>query len=152
MRQRIQDIFTNWRGWFPAAIFVSLSIFTVSGLAGYSTGASESKSLMEELINMLAPLEQLNDLSLAAFIFFNNSIKAVFTVLAGLLLGLGPLVFLTFNGFLLGIVIKGVVLKHGAITTILGLLPHGILEIPSIIISSAIGFHLGMVVFKKMAG
>ena len=152
MRQRIQDLFINWREWFPATIFVSLAIFTVSGLAGYSTGASESKSVMEELMNTLAPLKRLNHLFLAALIFFNNSIKAVFTILAGLLLGLGPLVFLTLNGFLLGIVIKGVVLEHGAIMTILGLLPHGILEIPSIILSSAMGLHLGIVVFKKIAG
>lgn len=139
----------RWKG-FLSIVLLSLGIFLLSWLAGYSSEVSESQTVLEELKNMVAPLRQLNRLELTALIFFNNSLKAFLTILSGLIFGLGPLIFLTINGSLLGMVIKGAVAQHGVVTAVLSLLPHGILELPSIIVSAALGFRLGIVVFQKI--
>lgn len=153
MNQSLKYLLINLRqGWLLAVVLVSLAIFMVSWLAGYSSDSSESQRVLEDLVNLLGPLKALNPLWLTALIFFNNSLKAIATMFSGLALGLGPLVFLIVNGFLLGIVVNGVSLQHGALVSILSLLPHGILEFPSIILSAALGLHLGMVVLKKIIG
>lgn len=147
----MQNLLTNiWRRGLPAIVLVSLAIFAVSGMAGYSSGSAESQKVLEDLASLLGPLKGLNRLLLIALIFFNNSLKAFATIFSGLGLGLGPLVFLIINGSLLGIVVKGVILQHGVMVAILSLFPHGILELPSVILSAAMGFHLGIVVLQKI--
>jgi len=53
------------------------------------------------------------------------------------------LLVVTSNGFLLGIVSYGAVQKAGALFLLAGILPHGIIELPIVLLSIAIGFRLG---------
>ena len=136
----------------PTFVLVSSAIFSGSLLAGYSSEPSESGKVLEELTRMLGPLKTLNRLELAALIFFNNSLKALVSMLSGLAFGLGPFLFLMINGSLLGLIARTAATEHGVAVTLLSILPHGILELPAIIVSTALGFRLGIVVFLKILG
>jgi stage II sporulation protein M len=76
-------------------------------------------------------------------IFLKNLLASAMAMLLGLGLGLVPLLVVTSNGFLLGIVAYGAIQKAGALYLLAGILPHGIIELPTVLLSIAIGFRLG---------
>lgn len=140
-----------WRGRLYRIAILSVALFIGSMSLSYlATEPPATRQTMEELMKVFSPLMGLNPLLLVLVIFFNNSIKALFTILTGLFLGLGPLVFLIGNGVILGVVMKGISFQHGGGAALLSILPHGILELPAIIFSAALGFQIGFVVFQKM--
>ena len=71
--------------------------------------------------------------------------------LLGLGLGLIPLLVVTSNGFLLGVVAYGAVQQSGLLFLAAGILPHGILELPAVLVSIAIGFRLGYLLALTLA-
>jgi uncharacterized membrane protein SpoIIM required for sporulation len=78
----------------------------------------------------------------SAFIITNNIRACMVATAGGLLYGLGTLAALVFNGFLLGVV-GAMFLTRGPEYDLYfwaGILPHGVLEIPAIIISGGAGF------------
>lgn len=82
------------------------------------------------------------------FIFLNNAIKTVLVVFSGILLGVLPLFMLIANGMILGYVLS-LQENESTITIVLkGILPHGIIEIPVILLACAYGLKLGMLVWK----
>ncbi len=85
---------------------------------------------------------------LIMFIFINNAVKSFATMILGLFLGFFPLIFVTFNGMLLGIVAFSEVEKSGLVPFLAGILPHGIIEIPAVVISVGVGFKLAHEVYK----
>ena len=80
----------------------------------------------------------------SALIITNNIRACVAAIAGGLLFGLGTLAALVYNGFLLGVV-GMIFLSRGPEYSLYfwaGILPHGVLEIPAIIISGGAGFIL----------
>lgn len=74
------------------------------------------------------------------WIFLNNARVALLVVVAGLFFGVGSGFVIFANGFIVGLVVG--VLKEEGIpvkTLILGLVPHGIVEIPAILLAGAAG-------------
>ena len=68
-------------------------------------------------------------------IFLNNVTVALLITISGIFFGIGPIFFISFNGFIVGVV-AGVAYFTGkahAERILLALLPHGIVEIPAII-------------------
>jgi len=84
------------------------------------------------------------------FIFISqNNIKSAFFGLAfGIFLGIFPIAFTVVNGYVIGFVSGKIAESFGAIN-LLRLLPHGIFEIPAIIISLGLGLKLGALLFQK---
>jgi stage II sporulation protein M len=68
-------------------------------------------------------------------------------LLFGLVAGLFPVFFVVSNGLVIGIMLEMIVEKlgtaSGAAVFAAGILPHGILELPAVLISTAIGLNLG---------
>lgn len=83
-------------------------------------------------------------------IFLNNAVKAVLFVFLGLLLGILPLAMLVVNGMLLGYVLSVQTSEHTLLLIAKGILPHGVIEIPAIIIACAYGTRLGALVCKML--
>ncbi len=74
-------------------------------------------------------------------IFANNSMVALLSTVSGLLFGLGPWLIMAFNGFIAGLVV-GFVTETGRYSftqTLLGLVPHGVIEIPALAMAGAAG-------------
>lgn len=85
------------------------------------------------------------------FIFFNNVIKSIIVMYLGVLMGIVPIVFLAINGMMIGyLVSKAAEHGGGELFTLIvkGLLPHGIIEIPAIIIACAYGLRFGRIMFQ----
>ena len=74
-------------------------------------------------------------------IFANNSMVALLSTVSGLLFGLGPWLIMAFNGFIAGLVVGFVTEtgKYSFTQTLLGLMPHGVIEIPALAIAGAAG-------------
>lgn len=80
---------------------------------------------------------------LFAFIFENNLSTAFFGIVFGLFFGVIPVVITFFNGYVLGFISNAVASSQGY-PILLKLLPHGIFEIPALIISLGLGLKLGI--------
>jgi len=88
------------------------------------------------------------------FIFFNNTVKSIIVMYLGLFFGIVPILFLLLNGMVIGYLLS-VLDQQGvqvAEIVVKGLLPHGILEIPAIVLACGYGLKLGWSVWSAMIG
>lgn len=76
-------------------------------------------------------------------IFRNNVGLSSIVALGGFTLGLLSIGILVHNGLVLGSALQLVAGQHGLDVILLGILPHGLFEIPAIILAGAVGIDLG---------
>jgi stage II sporulation protein M len=89
---------------------------------------------------------------LALAIFLNNGLKTLAVVVLGAFGGILPLIFLLVNGYVLGIVLHAS-LRTGALPAFfLALAPHGLFELPAILLGTSIGLMLGVHGIKRAFG
>ncbi|AAB90615.1 stage II sporulation protein M [Archaeoglobus fulgidus] len=118
-------------------------LFTASVYAGYTAGQDypiekELKRFFEYLGGFFD-----NPIILALIIFANNAGKSLIAMLAGFFFGIFPIAFVMLNGYIVGVVISWREPDWGLAKVVLAIIPHGILEIPAIIIACAYGVWLG---------
>lgn len=141
-------------------IIVATLLFVISAFIG-ATNESFQQYLNSQLNAMGDLVETINNSSnptLAMFIviFLNNAIKAALVIVFGAFFGLFPIFFLTINGLIIGFVIKLAssgnmsVSASGWEIVLKTLVPHGILEIPALIIAGAYGLRLGKLLFSTL--
>ncbi|MDK2795597.1 MAG: stage sporulation protein [Archaeoglobaceae archaeon] len=130
-------------------IFAMLSaVFLLSVYFGYFLAemfpdvAQEQIKSLEEFLKDLT-LES-SPFSIFALILINNSIKSFIAMILGIFFGIVPLFFLFANGLIIGFFAKLIGEKIGLFHFLLLLLPHGILEIPAVILACSYGFWLGI--------
>lgn len=129
-----------------AALF---AVFLALGLGASPAVSAEMLKGMEE---MLDPLGKLSYLQLFGLIFVNNAGKALGAILLGILLGLPPLVFIIFNGFAIGAVLSALAASVGYGAILASLAPHGIIEIPMLLLASALGLSVGRESLNRLQG
>ncbi|NYT00455.1 MAG: stage II sporulation protein M [Methanocellales archaeon] len=135
-------------------VFVSL-MFTVSTLMGYwysGLNPSFANQTSADIGEMFAFVEALNPLAIMLIIFLNNSIKCLIALLFGIGFGLIPLVFVTYNGFLIGTIFLVIGKLEGLLYVLIAIVPHGIIELPMVLISAAIGIQLGHDLLNTLVG
>jgi len=88
----------------------------------------------------------------ALFFFKHNAKVALMLWLGALTLGGTTLLNLTFNGMILGSAVKTTAEQIGLTKTLLLILPHGIFEIPALIIAGAAGFKIPYDVLRFALG
>lgn len=85
-------------------------------------------------------------------ILINNTSCLLKNILGVFTLGLTTIVNLIFNGFSHGLMIRTSINIYGISYTIIKIIPHGLFEIPAIIISGAIGllplYYIFVYIFK----
>lgn len=142
---------------------VLASFLFVLGFAGGFTAVQQDLNILEELSEpYFGFLENLAEEVMAggplrgiSLIFFNNIFTAARIIFLGILLGLAPLTGLVVNGGLIGILAAIFMIEHNVSPLLfitLGLLPHGVLEIPAFLISAALGLKLGYHALFPMEG
>ncbi|MDN5310951.1 MAG: stage sporulation protein [Methanolobus sp.] len=136
-------------------IVLSTLVFALSIAAGYIAYglypelAMQSASGLEELVQML---EGLSPLEIMLLIFINNTIAMFIAVLFGIVLGIVPFLVLVFNGFIIGTIVRMLLIDNGLAFIVAGLVPHGIIEIPLLLLSTSIGMRIGFEVLRAIAG
>lgn len=139
-------------------IIVSLIIFAVSVFIGISNDSFSNflNMQMESMEQLVNQLDQGSNptLSTFIFIFLNNAVKSVLVIFLGAFFGIFPVFFLAVNGLIIGYIIKLTLEGQMAVSLfdliVKLLLPHGILEIPALIIVGAYGLRLGKLLFSTL--
>lgn len=111
-----------------------------------------SENYFEMFQQSVGWITTLNPLAIMLVIFLNNAIKSLVALVLGIGLGIIPFLFVAGNGIILGIVIGFISRQQGALFVIAALLPHGIIEIPMVLISAGIGLKLGYVMYLSLIG
>jgi len=100
---------------------------------------------LKELVDSLAGL---NGWSLIVFILQNNLKVAFLGIILGAVFGIMPIVNSVANGLVIGYVLR-ISVEKTSIFEIWKILPHGIFEIPAIIIALGLGIKLGFSLFSR---
>ena len=107
---------------------------------------SNLQPIIDPIINTLKKQIIAGQVSLTYNSIFLNNISTVFkTYIGGLFLGLIPLFTLVLNGLIVGYFVG----KGPAIVVLLYIVPHGIFEIPGLIIASTAGFNSRKTIMKE---
>lgn len=133
-------------GFLENYVYYALFFFLISVLLGYYTAATQTQeviALIDSLATELEPLMDLGPVTLFLLIFLNNSIKTFVMMLLGVFFGIVPAIFLISNGYILGIVGHLVGHEVGMGSLFVGIVPHGIIEIPVMLFAAAYGLWLG---------
>ena len=131
-------------------IYSAVIIFLAFALVGYFLPVPDvlSEKILKFVEELLSQTEGMSWSQLLGFIFFNNLQSSFFGMILGIFFGLFSIVALVANGYLIGFVSRIVSEKEG-ILVLWRLLPHGIFEIPAILISTGLGIKLGTFIFQK---
>jgi len=127
-------------------LILATSIFFISLVLGALIGKNTVEGFMRQLGALLEPLASTGNLTILLFliIFINNAIKALGIIFLGILLGLPPLLFIILNGFILGGLGSVLESVNGWKYVMASFLPHGVIEIPVILLAAALGLTVGM--------
>jgi len=106
------------------------------------------QKILELIKNLLLQTRDLKGFSLISFIATNNIKSSFFSMFFGIFLGIFSLGVIVINGFLIGFVANRAVMSEGLLV-LWKLFPHGIFEIPAVLISAGIGIRLGFLFFNK---
>jgi stage II sporulation protein M len=116
----------------------SFSIFT-----GYYLGDNVNPNVFEGVLSNIPDPSETDFLGLLSAISINNITASLLFIISGLIIGIPPLLFIAFNGFFVGWIAYSVSREMGLIFVVATMLPHGIIEIPTITFSAAMGMGLG---------
>jgi stage II sporulation protein M len=130
---------------------ICLAGFCFSLWAGFRLGDSVSMTFLEEIMESLPNLENFDLTMFFLFIIFNNVFKS-FMMVMGALGGFPSLFFAVLNGFLLGNLSYSTSIDYSLAFTAAALVPHGIIEIPTVLLSSAAGMALGYALINRLRG
>ena len=82
------------------------------------------------------------------YILVNYPLKYILTFVLEVF-AIIPILFIAYNGSILGIVVDGVSRQKGTFFVMASLLPHGIIEISMILVCAAIGLRLGKIMMDS---
>ncbi|EKD58560.1 MAG: hypothetical protein ACD_56C00097G0005 [uncultured bacterium] len=128
-------------------VAISSLLFLVFIFWGYRLAIKNPQDVslvLEQTLAQFASIKNLSAFMIFLLIFLNNAIKAFFVTILGTLFGIVPLIFIFLNGELIGFVfgisqVEGL----GVMRVLIGIAPHGVLEIPAIMLSAGYGLWLG---------
>jgi stage II sporulation protein M len=127
----------------PPNILLATALFILSLVWGLLMHPDFIDVMVEDLTQSLESLGSLPPAVLFVVIFLNNAIKSLLAIVLGIAIGIFPVIFLCFNGFIIGAVVSVLQSRISNILIIAGLAPHGIIEIPAIVLAAALGLKVG---------
>lgn len=133
-------------------ILISVILFFASAASGF-TAAEQNPEIAEEWLKELEMLKWITDLpplAITLLIFAKNLLACAMAVLLGVGAGVVPVLVAISNGILVGMVSYHVIQKEGVLYLLAGILPHGVVELPAVLVSIAIGLRLGHIFIMTM--
>lgn len=134
-------------------ILAAVLVFVFAAFSGYlsaQSSPSEMEAVLEKLQEMLGPVAEMPLFGQFLFVVLNNGITAFLAVVLGIIFGIFPFLVLLSNGTILGVVAYFAKTKLSWSAVFALTLPHGIIEIPVIILTCAVGLKLGKTAFDKV--
>ncbi len=128
--------------------FVFFVLFAFVGYVMAEVYPTTTGEYINDFAGMVRLVAELSPIGILIFIFLNNSFVALVSSLGGLFFGIFPFFTVVVNGFVLGIVFHLTVTIESARFFFWGVFPHGMIEVPVILLSTAIGMWLGGSFFR----
>ena len=138
----------RYRSW----IFIASGIFVIGLGAGLIISAIMPADIVGFISQELSSLEELSatfgpfQLKTAVFIFFRNASVLLLSFLLSPLLCLIPVMALGFNGLFISFISVIVTRQESLGFLLAGILPHGIFEIPALIMGEAAALSTGVMI------
>lgn len=147
--------FTSYLHFIWPYFLIITFVFFGALVVGYTSAANfpdMANTLMEGFSSRFAPLLAMSPIFIVLGIFLNNAFVSLLFLVLGLALGVLPVMFIAFNGYIVGVISNVVAQEKGPLFIFLALLPHGIVELPMVFLSAGIGLRLGHQVFSTLIG
>ncbi len=131
---------------FIFALTISALSFIVGLFFGFIVGISSGSppqtafEILREFVKYFQPFSPLS----ALFIFLKNTLAVIIIWIFGSILILPSIYSLGLNGYIVGRVISWISIKHSSLLAISSIIPHGIIEIPALILAGTAGILLGL--------
>ncbi|MFC2004157.1 stage II sporulation protein M [Chloroflexota bacterium] len=139
----------SYKKWILIAVFL-FGIGLVLGLAtpiSIADLAAEDIAALEQLSDLLATLPKS---SIFVIIFLKNVSALLISFVLSPIFYLAPVTALTVNGWLIGFLSAIVVQEESLGYLLAGLLPHGIFELPALILGEAVALSFGTTVILAL--
>ncbi|MCZ7402575.1 MAG: stage II sporulation protein M [Candidatus Methanoperedens sp.] len=136
-------------------ILIMTGLFIISVIAGLVASLKDlglSENYLEMMKNSFGWIKNLSPIGIMLVIFLNNALKSLLAILLGAGFGIIPLIFVGGNGILLGLIANQVSSEKGTLFVLAAILPHGIIEIPMVLLSSGLGLRLGYLMYSSIMG
>jgi stage II sporulation protein M len=134
-------------------LIIAVTLFVVGLVLGLRTPTnttgltSQEVNAVEQLADLLASLPKW---AVFLFIFFKNVTTILFSFALSPFFCLVPILALALNGWLIGVVSVAVIEEESITYLLAGLLPHGILELPALIMGEAVALSFGVTVILSI--
>lgn len=122
------------------------------GILVSSLNPQVSERLFEVLKEAFSRITTLDQFERMLEIFKNNVRNSLMALVLGTLFGIVPFIVAAANGLVLGMLAEIVSRQQGVVFVVAALLPHGIIELPMVLVSVGIGFRLGHAVYLLLKG
>jgi len=138
----------------PALIVTGVLLATlVIGMLVVTVNPATGETLIRFLRDqVLGSIPSGNPPLLFLAIFLNNLQACLLLFLGGASLGIVTFFIIGTNGFVIGGIVEAVRQEKGILYVMSAILPHGIFEIPSFIISGALGLSLAGALLREWNG
>ncbi|MBS3093270.1 stage II sporulation protein M [Candidatus Pacearchaeota archaeon] len=123
-------------------LYFAVGLFLLFTFIGFLFPIFFDEQIQNTITDLVNKTEGLGPYGLMRFIITNNILTSFFGMMLGILLGLPTLFVLVLNGYILGYAANKSVAIEG-ILILWRLLPHGIFELPAVLISLGLGIKLG---------
>jgi len=130
-------------------LVIAVSLFGIGWMSGLVTNVGADNILVGDMVGieeLFGYLLQMPQWALFIFIFLKNVSVVVISFVFSPVLCLVPVIALTFNGWIAGFVSKAVAQEESLVYVLSGLLPHGIFELPALIMGEAVALSFGAAV------
>jgi len=131
-------------------LVLATSLFIIAIVLGTLIGQNAALEVLRRLGGLVERFARTDNLSLLLFllIFINNGVKALAIIFLGILLGIPPILFIGLNGFIVGSVGSALESAMGWKYVMASVVPHGVIEVPMLLLATALGLTVGMESFK----
>jgi stage II sporulation protein M len=124
----------------------------IIGIIVSELNPASSRHLLEMMREAFSTITSLDPFSRMIEIFKNNVRNSLLALVLGSGLGIVPFIVAAANGLVLGMLTDFVSRQQGTLFVLAAIVPHGIIEVPMVLISVGIGFRLGHVVYMFLNG
>jgi stage II sporulation protein M len=136
-------------------VLIVVVIFILSLITGVLVSVKNpglSQNYLDMFKNSFGWIKTLNPIEIMLLIFLNNAFKSFLSLVLGVGLGVIPILFVAGNGAIVGMLANIIARQQGTLFVIAALVPHGIIEVPMILISAGIGLRLGHKMYPSLTG
>jgi len=86
------------------------------------------------------------------YVLFSNVMVSILILVTGVLVGIVPILSVGSKGFFLGAAFRQAAETAGYAKAVWKILPHGVFEIPAILLAASYGLWLGVMVLRRWRG